>query len=120
MVNPATGPRNKSLADLPKSLWPRSPLTFREARKEILVQEITYFLCDLCGLRFYETHAQTTRTLRYSQRVQVRNKIVHLLRGKIISETFHLVPAQHDHIPHPVIIRRHAAHAQIRFFKHAL
>jgi hypothetical protein len=53
------------------------------------------------------------------QRMQVREQIVHLLRGKDISKAFHLVSAQHNDIANSIIVRRHSAHAQILVLENA-
>ena len=61
-----------------------------------------------------------TISLQELQRVQICQKIIHLLRRQNISEAIHLIPAKHDDVSYPVVIRRQAAGAQVLLSENAL
>ncbi len=52
--------------------------------------------------------------------MQIRQQIVHLIRRQNISKAIHLIPAEHNDIAYPVVIRRHAAGAQVLLLENAL
>jgi len=61
-----------------------------------------------------------TVSLQELQRVQIRQQIVHLIGCQNISEAIHLIPAKHNDIAYSIVIRRHAAGAQVLLLENAL